>query len=110
MKGATVPTGNTQFQFMASDLNFHSSSFDWLVIAGARAQIKGFGTINGVGSYGFMLTAIDGALPGGGGSDKFRIKLWEIGGGVIYHNQPEAGDGGDPTTALGGGSIIIHKK
>ena len=63
----SVPTPSPK----AGDLNFHSSSYDWLVIAGARAQFMGVGTINGAGSYGFMLTAIDGALPGGGESDKF---------------------------------------
>lgn len=52
-------TGNTEFQFKAGNLNFKSISYDWLVVAGSRAQYKGVGTINGVGSYGFILTAID---------------------------------------------------
>ena len=60
----------------------------------------------------FMLSAIDGALPGGGGSDKFRIKIWEVGngGGVVYDNKIGAGDEEDPTTEIGKGNIIIHKK
>jgi hypothetical protein len=41
-----------------------------LVIAGARAQYKGLGTVNGSGNYGFLLTAIDGQVNGGGGVDK----------------------------------------
>jgi hypothetical protein len=57
-KGANKPDGNTQFQFKAGDLNFHSSEYEWLVVAGARAKFKGSGTINGSGDYGFMLTAI----------------------------------------------------
>src|SRR2546427_8433734 len=32
------------------------------VVAGARAQYKGTGTINGQGSYKFLLTAIDGDI------------------------------------------------
>ena len=40
-KGATEPTGNTEFQFHAARLNFHSNDYDWLVIAGARAQYNG---------------------------------------------------------------------
>ena len=109
-KGATVPTGQTQFRFKAGDLNFHSSSYEWLVIAGARAQFKGVGTVNGTGNYRFILTATDGAQPGGGGSDKFRIKIVNLdnGGGIVYDNQPGAGQGDDPTTVLGGGSIVIH--
>ena len=35
-KGQTVPTGNTEFQFKAGDLNFNSSLFDWLIIAGSK--------------------------------------------------------------------------
>jgi len=107
--GAHVPTGQTEFQFKAGNLNFHSTSYDWLVVAGARAQYKGSGTINGAGDYAFMLTAIDGQINGGGGQDKFRIKIWSKGnGGVIYDNQMGGGDADNPTTALGGGSIVIH--
>jgi hypothetical protein len=58
-KGATTPTGETEFQFKVADLNFHSDSYDWLVIAGHKAKYKGTGTINGEGNYGFMLSATD---------------------------------------------------
>jgi hypothetical protein len=110
-KGANVPDGQTQFQFKAGDLNFHSSSYDWLVVAGARAQYRGSGTINGAGDYRFMLTAIDGQQPGGGGVDKLRMKIWDNAtGGLIYDNQMGDGDDADPTTALGGGSIVIHSR
>jgi hypothetical protein len=108
-KGATVPSGNTEFQFHAGDLNFKSTSYEWLVIAGAKAMYKGSGTINGAGDYSFMLSAIDGALPGGG-ADKFRIRIWDkVTGVVIYDNKLGAPDDADPTMALGGGSIVIHK-
>jgi hypothetical protein len=103
-KGANVPTGNTEFQFHAANMNFKSTSYDWLVIAGMKAQYKGTGTINGVGEYKFMLTAIDGS------PDKFRIKIWDKASGeVIYDNQLGAVDTADPTTAIQGGSIVIHK-
>lgn len=110
-KGATVPTGQTEFQFRVADLNFHSTSYQWLVIAGARAQYKGSGTINGAGDYGFMLTAIDGQINGGGGTDKFRIKIWnKATDSMIYDNKAGESDTGDAATELGGGSIVIHKK
>jgi len=110
-KGATVPTGNTEFQFQVANLNFHSESYDWLVIAGAKAQYKGTGAINGAGSYGFMLTAIDGQINGGGGVDKFRIKIWDKATDtIIYDNMLSASDDSTPTTVIGGGSIVIHKK
>ncbi len=104
-KGAEVPTGTTEFQFKAGDLNFHSDAYDWLLIAGPKAIFKGTGTINGIGSYKFMVTAWDGDLIGD--PDRFRIKIWteDVETGeefIIYDN----GDGG---TELGGGSIKIHK-
>jgi hypothetical protein len=49
----------------------------WLVIAGAYAKYKGVGTINGEGSYRFMITATDGDLLGGGKADEFRIRIWD---------------------------------
>jgi len=69
------------------------------------------GTINGSGDYGFMLTAIDGQVNGGGGIDKFRIKIWDKAtGAIVYDNQMGAADDANPTTAIQGGSIVIHKK
>ena len=110
-KGADIPTGQTEFQFKVADLNFQSTSYQWLVIAGPQAKFKGDGAINGEGEYGFMLTAIDGAINGGGGVDKFRIKIWDKAtGAIVYDNQIDAPDDADPTTVLGGGSIVIHKK
>ncbi len=99
-KGAAVPTGNTRFNFQVADLNFHSDSYDWLVIAGEKAMYKGTGTINGAGDYGFMLSAVDSDI------DKFRIKIWDKAtDSIIYDNQVGGPDG----TELGGGRIVIHK-
>jgi len=110
VKGKTIPIGETEFQFKAADFDFHSAVFEWLVISGARAQYKGSGTINGAGDYGFMLTAIDGQLNGGGGTDRFRIKIVNKStNAVVYDNQMGMPDSGDPTTVLGGGSIVIHQ-
>jgi probable HAF family extracellular repeat protein len=110
-KGATTPTGNTEFQFHAGNLNFRSTAYEWLVISGPKAQYKGTGTINGSGSYGFILTANDGQVSGGGGVDKFRIKITNrTTGQVVYDNQMGSNDDAGATTQLGGGSIVIHSK
>ncbi len=110
-KGATVPDGQTQFQFHAGGLNFHSTSYEWLVISGPKAQYKGSGTINGSGDYGFLLTANDGQVSGGGGVDRFRIKIWDkVTGNVVYDNQMGAALDADVTDAIEGGSIVIHSK
>ena len=110
LPGAQSPTGQTEFRFKVADLNFHSTSYDWLVIAGSKAMYKGSGTVNGTGDYGFMLSAVDGEISGGGNADKFRIKIIDKAlNQVIYDNQMGNGDTNDPVTTLGGGSIVIHK-
>jgi hypothetical protein len=81
------------------------------VVSGAKAQYKGAGKVNGYGGYQFMLTVIDGQATGGGGVDKFRIKIWDKDNGdaIVYDNQFGSADGADPTTAIAGGSIVIKK-
>lgn len=108
--GAQVPSGQTEFQFKAGDFNFRSTDYEWLVVTGAKAQYKGTGTINGAGPYDFRLTLTDGQVAGGGGVDKFRIKITGP-GGVIYDNRlgnPDGLNTADPQE-IAGGSIVIHK-
>jgi hypothetical protein len=59
-----------------------------------------------------MLTAVDGQVSGGGGIDKFRIKIWDKNDGdrIVYDNQLTAADDAALTTVLGGGSINIQVK
>ncbi len=110
-KGASVPSGHAGFQFDVANLSFASSaSYEWLVIAGGRAQCKAVGTINGAGEYGFLLIAIDGDYDGGGGADKVRIKIWNgATGATVYDNKMGASERGDDATELSGGSILVHK-
>ncbi len=64
------------------------------MVSAARAQYKDEGTVNGTGQYGFLLTAIDGDISGGG-VDKFRIKIWDKpSGAIVYDNRPGEADGG----------------
>jgi hypothetical protein len=121
-KGSSTPDGQTEFQFQAGSLNFHSVSYDWLVVSGAgssKAQFKGRGTINGTGDYNFLLTGIDGdSLPGSSPDyriDKFRIKIMNrnpdgTDATTVYDNQLGQSDSGDAATVLGGGSIQIQAK
>ena len=83
------------------------------MISGPKAQYKGMGTINGAGTYGFLLTATDGQVSGGGGVDKFRIKIWDINnsGTIVYDNVMGVSndiDYANPQT-ISSGSIVIHK-
>jgi len=107
---STVPEGDTEFQFSAANLNFHTTSYDWLVITSPQAQYQGTGTINGAGNYGFLVTGLDGKQPGAGGVDKFRMKIWDKNNNnaVVYDTQQGAAITAPPTTPLGGGDITVH--
>lgn len=96
-KGATVPSGNTQYVFHDGNFNFASSSYQWLVVnqAGSNAQFKGAGTINGTGSFQFMIWATAGS------PSTFRIQVTDLDSGTTVYDTN--------TQTLGGGSIIIHK-
>jgi len=109
--------GLTAFAVQDAHFLFTSTGQQWLVVAGARAQFTGLGKINGAGDFGFLLTALDGAVSGGGGVDRFRIKIWDrmnpadpSDDVVVYDNQFGAPDGADPTAPLGAGSIAIIKR
>jgi hypothetical protein len=99
-KNAVVPEGQTQFQLQVADLNFHSDSYDWLVLPDSESAVfTGSGTINGSDGYKFTIWAGDGE------PDTFRIRIWwesDWDQYVVYDN------GMAPT--IGGGSIVIHKK
>jgi hypothetical protein len=107
-KGRTYPEGNTEFQFHAAGLNFHSHTYEWMVISGSKATYKGVGTINGEGNYEFKLTAIDGKKIND--VDKFRIKIWDEDNNIVFDNNLGMPDDDDPVTALESGQITIHKK
>jgi hypothetical protein len=109
-KTAGLVTGSASFRFQAAAFTFESNAYEWLRVAGALALLKGSGTINGTGDYGFLISAVDGQLNGGLGVDKFRIKIWNTASGlVVYDNQIGASESAEPTTTLGGGSITIKK-
>lgn len=112
IKGKNTLTGETEFQFIAGDLGFHSSYYDWLLINKHKAMFKGAGTINGTGNYGFQLSAIDAALtPETSDEDQFRIRIWDKDNNdeLIYDNQMGAGQNDDPSCTIEGGNIKIFK-
>jgi surface protein len=112
-QGAHTPDGSTRFTFRDGNFTFNSTEYEWLVVAGARAQYKGVGTVNRQGDYGFLLTAIDSDRPGGGEADRVRIKVWDRDDGdrVVYDNQRGTGDDAGlnhPGTLLTGGKVTIR--
>jgi hypothetical protein len=114
-KNSSIPQGEVEFQ-LKPNINFHSTSLDWLIVNTnvnpARAQFQGSGTVNGSGSYGFLLTVTD-----GGQTDTFRIKIWDKSNPLnspsptvfIYDNEPPLADNTNPITPAAGGNIVVHK-
>jgi len=95
VKNQSAPIGNTQFK--AAGIDFKSTSYDWLAVAGAHADYQGTGTINGSGSYGFRVSATD-----GGSADTARIRIWDkTTGATVFDTASEL--------PLGGGNITVHK-
>jgi hypothetical protein len=60
-----------------------------------------------VAGYRFTLVAFDGNVTSSSGIDKFRIKIWGS-SGIVYDNGLGADENSNVSTALGGGSIVIH--
>ena len=114
-RGSSTPAGDTEFKLAVAKSNikfkFQSTSYDWLNIAGPMAQFKGSGTVNGAGDYSFLVTITDGNQPGGGGADKFRIKIVDkTTGAVVYDNLPAAPDRIDMAAPISSGKIQIGNK
>jgi hypothetical protein len=107
-KNPLTPTGLVAFQlktkglFYPAVLSFTSAQFEELVVSGSQATLKGTGTVDGSGSYGFLLSVIDGQglLTG----NKLRLKVWDENhnNAVVYDNQMGTGDNASPTGAVTG--------
>jgi endoglucanase len=103
------PSGKAHVALRAATFTFESTSYDWLVIVGSQAQLRGSGRVNGAASYEFLVSALDGRESGG--ADRLRIKVWNsVTGAVIYDSQMAAPDGADPTTAVAAGGVAIRDR
>jgi hypothetical protein len=111
-QGAEAPAGVTVFRLLPGKLTFRSAAYEWLLMDEYQAAYQGVGRINGAGDYGFLISAIDGALAPGGGPDRLRIRIWDRSNGdaLVYDNQLACGDLGEtsePCNSLGGGNIQL---
>ena len=131
-RGASVPSGSTGFQLRDAKFKFVGTSQIYLTITGAKAQYTGSGvtmvhvaTHTGDGdcddpthyqlvktNANFILTAIDGDLPGGANVDGFRIKITDgTTNAIIYDNMMGTMDdpnGFNPQN-IASGKVEIHK-
>lgn len=107
--GAATPAGQLMILFEPAGPVFRSTSYDWLVAIGGKAQLMGSGTLDGAGAYRFRLTLVDGRRQGLRKPDLLRIRIWNVETGVlVYDSQMGDDECKDPTTALVGGSVVIH--
>ena len=96
------------FNLPAANLSFSSLSYQWMVVTKPYVWLRGSGTVNNVSGYEFLISAVDGQLTGGGGADKFRIRIWKKDtGAVIYDNIPGGALNRVATTVTSNGDIAI---
>ena len=103
-----------EFNFSVADLGFTAKKFKSLEVNGHRATYKGVGQINGEGRYRFRLRVLDADLKRNLDTDRFWIKIWEVGGDLIYDNNVDAADDDEDDMALSteirAGDIKIQRK
>jgi hypothetical protein len=98
------------FRLRIARFEFESATYDWLVVTGAKAQLRGSGRVNGSGSYAFQITATDGQQLGSSEPDRLRIRIWDSTNGLlVYDSQRGAPDDAEGATVLGGGSIAVGR-
>jgi hypothetical protein len=91
-------------------MNFKSTGYDWLVVSESEARLKGSGTINGSGKYGFILIVADG-VKSSGKARKFRMKIWDkTTGKTVYDNNLGYPEDIAPTTEISDGKVDINSK
>ena len=87
-----VASGNVEYQDHDAGLNIKSSTITAVVVTGTHARMFGKATVNGAGSFDFVVDVDDLGEPGAG-VDKFQIQL---------SNGYSAG------ASLSGGNIQVH--
>jgi len=116
LKDEVTLRGRVHFNFNNNGVKFslESTALEYFVAAGSKGQVRGTATINQAGSFGFLLTVVDGQLPGGGGVDRVRLKVWDpsAGNAVVYDNVPGAPDDIDTANPqpIVGGNLAIKKE
>jgi hypothetical protein len=107
-KGATMPKGETHFNFNIGGFQYDALNFDYLSVAGYKAVFKGSGKIiGGQSGVNFIMYVIDGALDGSG-VDKVRLKIYNKNTNQVYYdNEPGKSDAANPTTVVGSNSSVV---
>jgi hypothetical protein len=105
--GDVVPSGkNVSLTFPPGNIDFSSTSYQWLVVNGTKALFKADGTLNGTSGYTVLVSTIDEGS--GNPSGKVRFQIKDSGNSVVYDTQPGASDTADPTLSVTKGTIKVH--
>jgi hypothetical protein len=99
-KGNT-PVAVRQFtmDFNTANLHFNATSVSSLVIAKGKATLQGTGTINGGGTYKFLVVGVN---EGG-----IRIKITTMNNNVVYDTQPNTAPTATPAIIPSSGHVIV---
>jgi uncharacterized delta-60 repeat protein len=107
VSSTSAARGKFVLNFKTDKLRFRSTAVNWLIVSGNNAWYEGAGTINGAGSYNFLVSVAS----GGGRSGKLRIRIWNTTTeATVYDSQPGSPLGAAPTTPASGGRITVHGK
>jgi uncharacterized delta-60 repeat protein len=102
--GSGAASGKFTLKLKSAHLSFQSTTVNSLGENGGIVDLLGGGTINGAGTYSFLVSAAT-----GGGSGKLRIQIWNAStGAVVYDSQPGALISAAPVTKISGGKIALH--
>lgn len=107
--GAKTPSGKVNLKLSAVNFNFSATAQTSLVVNGSTATIKGTGTVNALGNYGFLIVVTDGGVAPQ--TDLFRIKIWDINNAntVVYDNQKGQPNTSTAGSTVSGNSITVSK-
>lgn len=97
------PSGSLAFVYAIGPFELRATGYDWLVVAGAKAQARGTATVGGVAGHRFLLSVSD-------GPDGFRLQVWDAAGASVYDNlrgAPDDLDAFDPPP-ITAGSVVVH--
>jgi hypothetical protein len=72
-RNALRPIGLLEVLSPESRMLFSATSFDWLTVAGKRAEMLGHGNVNGRAGFSFRAVAVDGS------PDQVEIRIWQDG-------------------------------
>lgn len=99
------PSGNFRFTIQPADVHLNGAGFDWLVVSGTTAIFQGYGTLDGSGDYGFVVTVRD----YGETNDVVRVRIWNRQTGeVLYDSQPGNPINAAPIVPLEGGNVTVY--